>query len=71
MISPERIAELRRLLGEDNTLDSITVRGTTFGELLDEIERLRAVIRETCRDCPVLAHGPHHLPGCRIYEIEP
>jgi hypothetical protein len=37
-----------------------------------EIDRLRAVIRETHRECGE-SHVPNqrHLPGCKLYEIEP
>lgn len=58
-ITPERIAELR----------ATYFRSPTVLALLDEIERLRAVIRET--------HGPQchgdnsHAPTCKLYEIEP
>lgn len=40
-------------------------------DLLDEIDRLRAVIRETCgpTECEVSLN--HHGIHCKLYEIEP
>lgn len=39
--------------------------------LLDEIERLRAVIRATHEGCNGWHAGGRHAPGCLLYEIEP
>ena len=61
MISPERIAELR----------AINFRSPTIVALLDEIERLRAVIRETHYDCMGMGPGRHVVGYCKLHEIEP
>ncbi len=43
--------------------------GQAVPELLDEIDRLRAVIRETCD--PRSCGGGMHSHTCKLYEIEP
>lgn len=66
MIAPERIARIRAVSKEWSNRAAAELAN----ELLDEIDRLRAVIRETHYDC--MGMGPdRHLPGCKLYEIEP
>ena len=65
-LAPERLAQILSYLSMDGCL---YLSKPTAIELLDEIARLRAVIRET--------HGPQcfgensHAPTCKLYEIEP
>lgn len=63
MITPERIAELR----------ATYFRAPTVLALLDEIERLRAVIQWThdAYCTPPYTDRGLHAPECRIAEIEP
>jgi len=66
-LTPERLAELRQAPSYLTTGEAI--------ELLDEIDRLRAVIREThatyCAGEPRYAAGKLHAPECLIREIGP
>ena len=75
-LTPERIAELRRLHGRSGApgiRGSASIRA--IPELLDEIDRLRAVIREThapCAEWQASVYNPlRHAPTCKLYEIEP
>lgn len=72
-LTPARIAEFRAFLAmrEANRLP----RHAAI-ELLNEIDRLRAVIRETHAPCIRVQNNYRtehmvHLPGCKLYEIEP
>jgi hypothetical protein len=69
MMTPERIAELRSMLNRfPHKIDLNTMWDAAYG-LLDEIDRLRAVIRETCD--PRSCGGGMHSHTCKLYEIEP
>ena len=70
-LTPERLAELRSKLNRMPTkLDLNTMWHATYG-LLDEIDRLRAVIRSTHSEfCEGVERLQRHLPGCKLYEIE-
>lgn len=72
-LAPERLAQILSYLSMDGCL---YLSKPTAIELLDEIDRLRAVIRETHAPCVRVQNNYRtehmvHQPGCKLYEIEP
>ncbi len=60
-LTTERLAELR----------AIYFRVPNVLALIDEVERLRAVIRSTHSEfCEGVERLQRHMPGCKLYEIE-
>lgn len=71
-LTPECLAQIRSYLSMDGCL---YLSKPTAIELLNEIDRLRAVIREThtpCAEWQASVYNPlRHAPTCKLYEIEP
>lgn len=78
-LTPARLAELRRICSEVCSAPGCGCTehlAAAVPTLLDEIDRLRAVIRETHAPCVRVQNNYRtehmvHQPGCKLYEIEP
>ena len=72
-LTSARLAKIREMAGINIPR---SIAWTLVVEMADEIDRLRAVIRETHAPCVRVQNNYRtehmvHQPGCKLYEIEP